>query len=275
MPPRLTHHNRRQRQERDALEEVLTPVVMAEYQRVLRTLVTHLRQVDQHRPQLSKRLTLRKADFLSASLWASFRDRMRRRIMQKIKTGAITLSQIAAAFWASRGLPVTTIDTQAIAREVESALALRIKDIEDGLRKEVAQKVVQWYNKPGTKLSDIIQDLTSEEEGPFSRSRAERVARTEVTRVNSLVQREVGVQIGAEGWTFQTRNDQSVCHRDKRWMKGPDGNMYTGCRELHGKRFSMRDTFPPDSTHPNCRCSPSIIAPSMRNQPPLKAPEIQ
>lgn len=266
--PRLTIHQRELRREKDAIADALTPIVYEEYQRVMRAMVTRLRRIDRTRPKL------RKAGYTTSGLWERFRERMRVRIMQGIKSGVISLESLVVAFLAKQpGIPPVEINTTDFARAFEDQLGLRIVGIENSLRREVGRKVVAWYNTPGSKLGDIIDDLTNEETGLFTRSRAERVARTEVTRLNSMVQERVAEQVGAKEWWWGTRNDASVCKRDKRWMKGPDGQMYTGCRELHGRRFLIGQPMPPDSSHPHCRCDAILIMPEVPPVPvPLEAP---
>jgi hypothetical protein len=72
--------------------------------------------------------------------------------------------------------------------------------------------------------------------------------------------------VGLDEWWVNTKRDQLVCTRQ---IEGPDGQIYQGCRALHGKRLKRGQKMPP--FHCNCRCSSviAVIKPTTPTETPI------
>lgn len=205
-----------------------------------------------------KRL-LQKEYGISQGLYDTFKKRLHDRLMAEIKAGALVLAAINLDMLIKQmGEPIE-IDTDKIAASYESMLGERITKTEESIKRMVGNKVVNWYSRDGSTLGELVDELS----GTFDRKRAQLIAVTEVTRLNSNVQEHTARQIGVTEWWWATRQNESVCTRP---MSGPDGRKYNGCRGLHGKVFKIGDPMPPDGSHPGCFCSPILVMAS-RVQP--------
>ena len=255
MPPRMTAYQRKIRKAQAEIERKVARVTLAELQRLWRSLRVRLRILDEGRPRMSKRL-LQKEYGISQGLYDTFKKRLHDRLMAEIKAGALVLAAINLDMLIKQmGEPIE-IDTDKIAASYESMLGERITKTEESIKRMVGNKVVNWYSRDGSTLGELVDELS----GTFDRKRAQLIAVTEVTRLNSNVQEHTARQIGVTEWWWATRQNESVCTRP---MSGPDGRKYNGCRGLHGKVFKIGDPMPPDGSHPGCFCSSILVMASM------------
>jgi uncharacterized protein with gpF-like domain len=248
MPPRLSAYQRDIRNQCDALDEVLTSITLAELQRLWRHLRAKIMRIEAIRPQAP---ALQKQYTITQGLWDMFRQHLHDRLLTELMAGTITLDALHAQHLERLLGESAHIDTGELARAMESELATRITHTTNLLQRKVANRIVGWYNSPGSTVRDLMDELSPE----FGVVRASAIGQTEVTRLNSKVQEAVANKLGIGEWIWDTRNDQDVCTRR---MKGPDGAMYKGCHELHGKVFKIGMPMPPDGSHVACRCAPRL-----------------
>ena len=257
MPPRLSAYQRAIRDECDQLDEVLTSITLAELQRLWRHLRAKIMRIEAIRPQapaLQKGAGLAKQYTITQSLWDMFRQHLHDRLLTELMAGTITLDALHAQHLERLLGESAHIDTGELARAMESELATRITRTTNLLQRKVANRIVGWYNSPGSTVRDLMDELSPE----FGVVRASAIGQTEVTLLDSKVADAVATKIGIDEFWWETRRDQDVCFRK---MRGPDGAWYKGCRELHGKRFKIGvdSASPMPPGHPQCRCSKRLI----------------
>lgn len=229
-------------------------IVYEELQRLFRSYKHKVRRIDQFRPKANVRgrPKLRKADYTTGTdLWDVFADRMQERLLNALTVGAISIHSIMAARWPDT---VLEIDSEAIARQLQSGIGTMVTRVSKAIKRQVGRKIVGWYNTPGASMQTIVKQLMP----TFDLTRAELIARTEITRLDSLVTEQIAQKIEATEWWWMTLRDQLVCTRN---LTGPDGKTYAGCRALHGKTFKVGQPMPPDGSHIGCRCKAILIAP--------------
>lgn len=229
-------------------------IVYEELQRLFRSYKHKVRRIDQFRPKANVRgrPKLRKADYTTGTdLWDVFADRMQERLLNALTVGAISIHSIMAARWPDK---VLEIDSEAIARQLQSGIGTMVTRVSKTIKRQVGRQIVGWYNTPGASMQTIVKQLMP----TFDLTRAELIARTEITRLDSLVTEQIAQKIEATEWWWMTLRDQLVCTRN---LTGPDGKTYAGCRALHGKTFKVGQPMPPDGSHIGCRCKAILIAP--------------
>lgn len=193
---------------------------------------------------------LQKSYIVSGNLWDFFVKRMKTSLLSALLRGAIKLFDLQRKHY---DLPeVVEIDPAEFAKQIEPMLGERIVGVTDTTKRMVGRKVVGWYNSPGQSMQSLVDQLKP----TFSESRARLIAQTEVTFLNSQVQLQTAFKSGVTEWWWSTRRDNVVC---KKPLVGPDGQVYKGCRELHGKVFQIGDAMPPTGSHPGCRCNPILV----------------
>jgi len=254
-----TVHLRRLAREQARIEAELQSVALAELQRAWRDVRMRLKQLDDQRPKTGQKTRLRKEAYFHADLWSTVTERLKSRLLEKIKGGALSLVAINNEYLLSVMGDGIELDTEAFANTYSELLGQRITKTTDVIRSSTSRKIVSWYNTPGRTLGDITGELSAD----FGDTRAERIARTEIAYLDDNVQNEVAEQLGIKAWWWSSKQDSEVCTRK---LIGPDGQEYKGCRELHGKRFTMDQPGPPKGSHPNCRCDKILILES-RDKP--------
>lgn len=130
-----------------------------------------------------------------------------------------------------------TVFNQAAIKAAREYRYNQIKDITDTTRKQVQEAMVDWI-----KSGQSLDALESTMAGIFGTARAARIAATEVTRAFSM-----GNQAAWESTGLVTQVE---------WMTAQDERVCPICSEREGERFGVEDTeaFPPNSSHPGCRC---------------------
>ena len=248
--PRLTNYQRQVRAAQAGTQAAVVRITLSELQRCWRDVRIRLRRLeDMHGnpPPLAKSIHVHQ------DLWDKFRARMRQRLTQALLDGTITLEQLTNAYLAGLGVEPVHINTREFAAHMEDQIGLRITRVTLVTKRQVAAKIVKWYNTPGQTMKNIIQEL----EPKFGLDRAFLIAQTEITRLNSLVQQETAHQLNVQTWWWDTRRDSLVCEHK---LKGPDGRIYKGCRELHGKVFTVGMPMPPEGSHIGCVLPGQIVA---------------
>jgi hypothetical protein len=179
--------------------------------------------------------------------------------MEALLGGSISLYSLLTMRVAEQPLE---LDTDAIARELEYQVGERITQVTNTIKREVGRRIVAWYNSPGMPMQTIINQLRP----AFGINRAALIATTEITDLHSRVQDRIMADVGLDEWWVNTKRDQLVCTRQ---IEGPDGQIYQGCRALHGKRFKRGQKMPP--FHCNCRCSSviAVIKPTTPTETPI------
>ena len=251
---RLKHRQRQLDAARRAIEAKTAQAIQAELTRLWRRLRSDIRALDQQRPTTLGKRRLRKATFTGgAELWQDFNARLQDRLTQELGAGGLTLNQIHNAHFATtvgagwQPIELNTADfvSEHTPRtgelivdrlhEPNSDLTARCIHITQEIRDTVGAAVADWYNTPETTLQDLVDQLHP----LFSTVRAQRIAITETTFLNSRVTKSRMRELGIREWTWDTRRDEIVCRV---------------CGERHGRKYSIDDPFPP--AHPNCRCDP-------------------
>lgn len=149
---------------------------------------------------------------------------------------------------------------ESVATEVGVAFDLLMPGLTAYVDKHAAKLVTQVSDttrdqivaalRSGLEAGDSIPDLTKriEESGAFARSRAELIARTEVTSVSNNAGRE-SLQ------TWARENDARVL---KQWLATPDDRTRDEHRELDGEEQPIGKAFSNGLQapgEPNCRCT--------------------
>ena len=207
--------------------------------------------------------TLLKEYTIHQSMWDDFRSRMEQRLKPLVEQGIVDLARLNSDYYTQVMGSSVSIDSSTFASRYQAEIGNRIKDIEDSIKRRVGNKVVSWYNQPESTFGDLVTSLAEH----FDRSRAEAIGQTEITRLNSGVQKQTAQALGVKEWWWETRRDQTVCVRP---INGPDGGRYKGCRALHGKHFTTGHRMPPG--HVNCRCSAILVLPSKK---PIVKPDLK
>jgi hypothetical protein len=257
---RRTEHQRKVDAAEAELEAMIQVIALEELNRLFRGVQLKLRRINQYRPKAHPNHTrLTKADVTGTSLWDLFRGRLRSRLLEALLGGSITLYDLLSMRVADTPL---TLDTDAIARELEYQVGERITQVTNTIKREVGRRIVAWYNSPGMPMQTIINQLRP----AFGINRAALIATTEITDLHSRVQDRIMADVGLDEWWVNTKRDQLVCTRQ---IEGPDGQIYQGCRALHGKRFKRGQKMPP--FHCNCRCSSviAVIKPTTPTETPI------
>ena len=254
-----TVHLRRVAREQARIEAELQAVALSELQRAWRDVRMRLKQLDEQRPKTGQKTRLRKDAYYHADLWSMVADKLKSRLMDRIKAGAVSLVGISNEYLISVLGDGIELDSEAFANAYSEELGQRITKTTDTLRRSTSRKIVSWYNTPGRTLGDITSELSAD----FGQDRAERIARTEIAFLDDNVENNIADQLGIKQWWWSSKQDQSVCSRK---LIGPDGNEYKGCRGLHGKRFTMDQPGPPGGSHPNCRCKKVLVIESRDRQ---------
>lgn len=250
---RQTEYRRRNTALTEEIFEELQKVSQDELNWLFRQIRYKVRRLDGQRMKVTTGSPrLQKSYIVSGNLWDFFVSRMRSSLMRAWVKGAIKLATLQRNHFTS--FKPVEFDPEEFAKFIEPELGERIVGVTKTIKRQVGAKVVGWYNSPGTTMQSLVDQLKP----TFGEKRARLIAQTEVTRLNSEVKRLTADQIGATEWWWSTRRDNLVCVKP---LKGPDGKVYKGCRELHGKTFDIGYLMPPDGSHPGCRCDPVLVPP--------------
>jgi SPP1 gp7 family putative phage head morphogenesis protein len=241
--PRLTVKQRELISARVVIEQALAQAIYKELSFTWRRLYPSIRRLDRQRPVFkADGITLRKATFAGGlDLWERFKAGLNARIIAELSTGIITLNQIHNLHDQKYSLyqPVDIDPAQLVAaHRVE--IGQFITDTTDTIKRKVGLRTAYWYNDGEQTLGDLVHDLQTD----FSERRAQTIAMTETTWLNSVVTYHRMDVLGEDRWIWQSLRDEITCNR---------------CREKHGKVFSIHDPMPPGGSHPACRCSPVPI----------------
>jgi hypothetical protein len=259
--PRATHHHRRARAHQSALSREIERITLAELQRLWRDLRIKLRRLDARRPKLAtiEKRHLSKAAFFSHDIWAQFQERLLRRLWVVIKRSmnayhkmwekhikdVATAATVASAATEAVTAPTVPWDQEQVAAAHTAELEARILATVSGIQKSVGKLIAAWYHDPAASTPALVSDL----EEAFSEQRAKNFASGEVSAVHNRVTDAVAASTGAVAFWVKTMLDENVCVHP---MKGPDGGIWNGCRDLHGRVFSIWMPGPP--FHKHCRC---------------------
>lgn len=263
---RQTEYRRRNTALAEEIFEEVQKVSQDELNWLFRQIRYKVRRLDGQRMKVTTASPrLQKSYVVSGNLWDFFVQRMRRAVTKAIVKGAIKLATLQRNHFLS--FKPVEFDPEEFAKFVEPEIGERIVGVSNTIKRQVGAKVVGWYNSPGTTMQSLVDQLKP----TFGEKRARLIAQTEVTRLNSEVKYLTAEQIGATEWWWSTRRDNLVCVKP---LRGPDGKVYKGCRELHGKTFDIGLLMPPDGSHPGCRCDPVIVPPSTAARAGVSKPVI-
>ena len=258
-PVRRTEIQRQVRYAKRELAEELQLVVQSELNTLYRNIQLKVRRVNAYRPggKIRPRAGLRKvsSEFVTTDMWELFQRRMQSRLMKALLSGVVKLAALNSAY--SLGVAPVEFDSDAFARTIEPEVGERIGKTTTALKREVGRNVVGWYNSPGVPMQFLFNQIQTK----FGSARAWTIAQNEVTSLNSKVTENIMDQIGATDWWWSSHQDSLVCTKK---IKGPDGRIYHGCRELHGKVFKRGQWMPPKGSHLGCRCDSIILIPVQR-----------
>lgn len=263
MKPRI--HLKRQLDKReDRLQSSLQDIIADELNKLRLASYRKIRRINTVRKiyPLNTEDRIAKASTIGENPWDAFRTNMQHRLLEEIRAGVVDIFAISQAILTEN--PVD-IDFEDFARSFESQIGQRITKVEQSIKDEVGHKIVDWYNRPGSKYGDIVGELSD----TFGVERAARIAQNEITSLDSAVQEKLMDALGLDDWAWDTKRDQLVCTKK---LKGPDGFLYEGCRGLHGKIFHRNDPKPPNGSHIGCRCKARPL--SSRKKSELNTPNI-
>lgn len=253
---RRTEIQRRLTAEQRRIQDNLARVCAIELARLWRSTRLRIQRINAIRPKTRpQRVNLSKAFVASDSPWDIFTERMRRRLIDELKRGALSLSVLNAMLvlgegWEAKGWE---FDTDQFVRMIEPELATRITHVSRTLKRQVARHITAWYNSPDVSMQAVVDILRP----AFGTERAALIAQNEITTLDSAVQERMANVMGIQEWWWMTKRDQIVCRSP---LVGPDGRKYNGCRELHGKKFTIGQPMPPKGSHIGCRCSTRLIS---------------
>jgi SPP1 gp7 family putative phage head morphogenesis protein len=172
------------------------------------------------------------------------RDHMQTEFHLGAQESAKALAAGEQAWFASQGLKYVPPSGKALyAQYIQEFEHKRggFKSIADGTTDDVLGKVHEWYDNPGS-----VNDLRSALHDQFTPYNAERVARSESTRMASVQTTSMMADWGETKWRWES-NGQNPCDE---------------CSALDGQVFELGEMeMPPDGTHPNCDCSASTLLP--------------
>lgn len=232
-----TLYQRRVRAARMKIERDMAHAIYDELSTLWRTVYPRVRRLSNQRPatKAARRVALRKASFITDTrLWEAFEERLRNRLISELVTGAVKLEQIHRAH---RDREEITIDPQMVVEASQTEIADEVRGITYRTRRKIGRAVSEWYQAPENTLDDLVEDLRPS----FSEARAQTIAITETTWLNSRVTLAEMDALGTDDWIWDTARDEIVCR---------------ACREKHGRTFHRGDPMPPAGSHPSCRCTP-------------------
>jgi SPP1 gp7 family putative phage head morphogenesis protein len=232
---RQTLYRREVKRARRQIERSMTRAVYRELSIFWRKIYPRVRKISYQKPvsKTVRRSALRKASFLTDThLWEMFETRLREHLLSELVAGAVTLEAIRRAAHEENGI---TIDPQAVIAAHRAEIADEVHGISTRTRRKVGRIVSNWYQKPGKTLDDLVDDLHPF----FDERRAQMIAITETTALNSRVIAAEMDALGTDDWIWDTSRDEIVCRN---------------CREKHGRTFHRNDPMPPEGSHPGCRC---------------------
>jgi hypothetical protein len=242
---RLTPFTRKRAALRAELQAALEQAVQEELQWLWRRVRVKIRTASAQ---------LHKVSFYeNHAVWERFEQRLHERLIDLVADGTISLLALEEAL-AKQSLPGVPFefDYQTVLNQIEPELAKRIRHVRVTTQRKVASRINQFFATPGETTEAVVRDLSPE----FGRPRAANIAQNEITSANSKMQQHVAGVLGVGTWWWQTRRDSLVCTNK---LRGPDGALYAGCRELHGKVFNIGQAMPPDGSHIGCRCDAVLI----------------
>jgi len=174
-------------------------------------------------------------------------------LLAALEGAAATLSETETAFWAgyAAGGSQLVLDPHEIVTAYNQSIGAKIGvngrgyQIAETTRDRVREAVSAWHADPDMTIADLSDSLSQW----FAPSRAQLIARNEVTALSSATTRTLMDKLGVGRWTWQTRLEFNVCDI---------------CRPLHGKVFTVNDPMPPDASHIGCMC---MAAPLIEGAP--------
>ena len=259
MPKRQTVHNRQQEKRKEVLQAALEAAVYQELVWLRRNVIGKL-----HRLRLQKAVPgdLAKAEWEEDNLlkeyaehhgiWPLFQKRLHDSMMDAITLHGIAILQAEIDMQLARGVTPFEYNYDAWLESYSDSLALMVTKVTETTQKYIGERITRWFQTPGETVQTVVDDLKT----LFEPYRAQAIAQTEITSLNSRMQTGLAETLGIENWAWATRRDSLVCQRR---LVGPDGNIYNGCRELHGKVFTLKDRMPPDGSHISCRCNSRLL----------------
>jgi SPP1 gp7 family putative phage head morphogenesis protein len=131
----------------------------------------------------------------------------------------------------------------------------QIKDITDTTRRQTQAALAEWIQS-----GESLDTLESVMSGIFGEARAARIAATEVTRAFSMGN--------------MTAWESTGMVNQVEWMTAQDERVCPICADHEGEHFGVEDTdaYPPNSSHPGCRCwAQPIVDMDMVDQAQQKA----
>ena len=135
--------------------------------------------------------------------------------------------------------------TQMFAKDVPGGF----KDTSQTVADAVTDEVKQWMADPEPGLGALQSSLSRW----FAPNRADMIAATETTRMQTATSQLIGQQLGATQGEWDTANDDYVC------------SVCVGFEAGNPYAIDGTEPQPPDASHPNCRCGWSIIPPGMED----------
>jgi hypothetical protein len=246
---RLTTHARQSKVIQDAVQQKVQRATQVELTWLWREIRLRLTNLKAQKPVIKA-----DADYTvyQGDLWEEFRRRLHQKIMAIVYSAGMDLIEHEIELAILRDWrPPFDFSHERIIEEYTGSLGTRINQVTLNTQKMVAERIAKWYKTPGETIGKVVNDLRPE----FGITRAELIAQTEITSMNSHIQEKLAVTLGYNTWWNETRRDQLVCQKK---MVGPDNTIVDGCRALHGKVFVFgKSKLPPH--HPGCRCSAHII----------------
>jgi len=148
-------------------------------------------------------------------------------------------NEIERAFWEKNGYPIPDGVQDSVAEAFSSQRDW--KRIADVTINRTVTGILRWDAAEGLVRRDLNELLSYW----YSRSRAQNIASSETTALNSILTKEYMDRLGLRRWVW--------------WTTPPEWSICSFCRGNHGVTFDIADPMPPDASHPHCKCVPEVL----------------
>lgn len=173
--------------------------------------------------------------------WDGWRTDFELAFRERLAADAIELLEIELRWYEQLGLDVV-YDPNLFLDSYN--VGAKIVWVTDYTRQATEAIIRQWYTTDEG-MAPLVKRLSF----IYGEYRARLIGITETTMLASGVTGEMMRAAGLDRWTWQTRKDDIVC---------------PVCRALGaGGPYTMRDSMPPDASHPGCRCGSAPIVPAL------------
>lgn len=175
-------------------------------------------------------------------------ERLRELVAESFKEGGSRLLTVGGD-----SLDPFDVDPVHIVDQLESQ-EIFLKRLSSDVEERVRQILLNGVDQ-GKSLQDMRSELVDGVES-LTESRAETIARSEITKASSRGTEQAMKEAGVEQVQMLAEIDDRTCEPGTFEWESVDGRTFTSCREWHRAEFSRDDApRPVRDSHPNCRCA--------------------